>query len=84
HTQLETLGRKFGYFNGYEVCQSGEPGCIYATTGTTDDWAYGELGLAAYTFELGTAFFQGCSYFEGTILPRNLPALLYAFKAARR
>ncbi len=84
HTQLETLGRKFGYFNGYEVCQSGEPGCIYATTGTTDDWAYGELGLAAYTFELGTAFFQGCSYFEGTILSRNLPALLYAFKAARR
>jgi carboxypeptidase T len=84
HTQLETLGRKFGYFNGYEVCQSGEPGCIYATTGTTDDWAYGELGLAAYTFELGTAFFEGCSYFEQSIVPQNLPALLYAFKAARR
>jgi len=84
HTRLETLGRKFGYFNGYEVCQAGEPGCIYAATGTTDDWAYGELGLAAYTFELGTAFFQGCSYFEETIVPQNLPALLYAFKAARR
>jgi hypothetical protein len=84
HAQLETLGRKFGYYNDYEVCQSGEPGCIYATTGTTDDWAYGELGLAAYTFELGTAFFQGCSYFEETIVPQNLPALLYAFKAARR
>jgi len=84
HTQLETLGRKFGYFNDYEVCQSGEPGCIYATTGSTDDWAYGELGLAAYTFELGTTFFQGCSTFENTIVPDNLPALLYAFKAARR
>lgn len=81
--QLETLGRKFGYFNSYEVCQSGEPGCIYATTGTTDDWAYGELGVAAYTFELGTAFFQGCADFEDTIVPHNLPALMYAAKAAR-
>jgi len=84
HAQLETLGRKFGYFNGYEVCQAGGPGCIYSTTGTTDDWAYGELGLAAYTFELGTAFFQGCSAFENTIVPANFPALLYAVKAARR
>lgn len=84
HTQLETLGRKFGYFNGYQVCRSGEWGCIYATTGATDDWAYGELGLAAYTFELGTGFFQDCSTFEHTIVPENLPALLYAFKTARR
>ncbi len=80
---LETLGRKFGFFNNYEVCQSGEPGCIYQTNGTTDDWAYGDLGLAAYTFEIGTAFFQSCSYFENTLIPKNLPALLFAFKAAR-
>jgi hypothetical protein len=84
HARLETLGRKFGYLNGYEVCQAGEPGCIYATSGTTDDWAYGELGVAAYTFELGTDFFQDCATFEDTILPQNLPALLYAAKAARR
>jgi len=84
HAPLETLGRKFGYLNGYEVCQAGEPGCIYATSGTTDDWAYGELGVAAYTFELGTDFFQDCATFEDAILPQNLPALLYAAKAARR
>jgi carboxypeptidase T len=84
HAQLETLGRKFGYLNGYEVCQAGEPGCIYAVSGTTDDWAYGELGVAAYTFELGTYFFQDCATFENTILPQNLPSLLYAAKAARR
>lgn len=80
---LETLGRKFGFFNNYEVCQSGEPGCIYQTNGTTDDWAYGDLGLAAYTFEIGTAFFQSCSYFENTLIPKNLPALLFAFKTTR-
>lgn len=82
-TSLETLGRKFGFFNQYLVCQSGEPGCIYPTNGSSDDWAYGDLGLAAYTFEIGTAFFQSCSYFENTLIPKNLPALLFAFKAAR-
>jgi carboxypeptidase T len=83
-SQLETLGRKFGYFTDYEVCQTGEPGCLYLADGTTDDWAYGQPGLAAYTFELGTAFFQGCSYFESTVVAGSFPALLYAFKAARR
>ncbi|RIK37480.1 MAG: peptidase M14 [Chloroflexi bacterium] len=84
HDQLQTLGNKFGYFNGYRVCQSGAPGCIYMTDGTTDDWAYGELGVAAYTFELGQAFFESCSVFEETIAPSNLPALWYAAKNSRR
>lgn len=83
-TQLETLGRKFGYFTGYDVCQSGEPGCIYQTDGTTDDWSYGELGIASYTFELGTEFFQSCSYFEEEILTDTLSSLHYAVKAARQ
>jgi uncharacterized membrane protein len=83
-TDLETLGRKFGYYNNYRVCQSGEPGCIYATTGTSDDWAYGTLGVAAYTFEMGTEFFQDCSYYTDILWPQNQLALLYAFKAARR
>jgi carboxypeptidase T len=79
---LRTLGRKFGFFNGYGVCQPGA--CLYAASGVTEDWAYGVLGIAAYTFEMGTAFFQSCSSFEGTVLPQNLGALRYAFKAARR
>jgi hypothetical protein len=81
---LQTLGRKFGYYNGYEVCQSGADGCIYSTTGSSDDWAYGELGVAAYTFELGTQFFERCAVFNDSLLPGNLPALLVAFKSARR
>ncbi|MGB9776484.1 MAG: M14 family zinc carboxypeptidase [Anaerolineae bacterium] len=79
-TALQTLGRKFAYFNGYTPYQSYE---LYPTDGTTDDFAYGELGLASYTFEIGTAFFQSCSYFENTIVPENFPALLYAAKVAR-
>ncbi|HWO24305.1 MAG TPA: M14 family metallopeptidase [Kofleriaceae bacterium] len=81
-TGLATLGRRFGYHNGYPVCQVGV--CLYLASGTTDDWAYGTLGIASYTFEMGTAFFQSCSSYESTVLPVNLPALHYAFKAARR
>lgn len=80
----ETLGRKFGYFTGYQVCRSGGAGCLYLTAGSNDDWVYGELGAASFTFELGTHFFQSCSYFEDSILDKNINALLYAFKATRR
>jgi carboxypeptidase T len=80
---LQTLARKFGYYNGYTVCQAPVGGCLYTTSGTTDDWAYGELGVASFTFELGTWFFEPCDNFESTIWPANRAALLYAFKAAR-
>jgi len=83
-TGLQTLGRKFGYYNGYLVCQPAVNGCLYTSAGTTDDWAYGALGVASYTFEVGTDFFEPCANFENTIWPANLPALLYALKAARR
>jgi hypothetical protein len=79
---LRTLGRKFGYFTGYETCQAGEDNCIYMTDGSTDDFAYGELGVPAYTFELGTNFFESCSNFETHILPQTLDALTYAVKVA--
>ena len=79
-TALQTLGRKFAYFNSHSPEQSYS---LYATDGTTDDHAYGRLGVAAYCFETGTAFFQSCSYFEGTLWPANLPALIYAAKTVR-
>lgn len=84
HTELQTLAHKLGYFNHYKICQSGALGCLYMTDGTTDDWAYGELGIAAYTIELGSAFFEQCPSFENTILPDHLDALTYAAKAAWR
>jgi hypothetical protein len=78
-TGLEMLGRKLAYLNHYLPEQSDR---LYATNGTTDDFAYGELGLAAYTIEVGTDFFQDCATFENTILPDNLPVLVAAAKAA--
>lgn len=80
HAELQTLGRRFAYLNGYRPEQAVG---LYPTEGTSDGFAYGELGLAAFTFELGTKFFQDCASFENTILPENLRALVYAAKVAR-
>lgn len=77
---LATLGRRFAWFNGYYPEQAIG---LYPTDGTTDDFGYGELGVAAMTFELGTSFFQSCATFEGAIAPANLEALRYAAKVAR-
>jgi hypothetical protein len=77
---LQTLGRKFAYFNGYMPQQSIG---LYATDGTSDNVSYSELGVAAFTFELGTSFFQSCSTYNNSIKPDNLAALIYAAKVVR-
>lgn len=74
---LQTLGRKLAFLNGYSPKQAID---MYPTDGATDDFAYGDLGLAAYTIEVGTIFFQPCTPFEDTILPDNLAGLVYAAK----
>lgn len=78
-TGLETLARKLAYPLGYRACQAGADNCLYQTDGTTDDWAYGELGIAAFTYELGTRFFQSCTDFEESIYPPALDSLRTAF-----
>lgn len=80
-TALRTLGGRFSYFSRYTVQQAID---LYAVSGELDDWVYGELGVPAYTFEMGTAFFQTCASFESTIYPSNRPALFYAAKACRQ
>ncbi|NEQ22084.1 MAG: DUF4347 domain-containing protein [Microcoleus sp. SIO2G3] len=84
--ELETLGRKFGYYTGVdgEAYDVGPGYGLYDTDGTTNDWVYQEFGLPAYTLELGTAFFEDTEYFENTIVPEILPTLFYAAKSAYR
>jgi hypothetical protein len=77
---LQTLGRRFAWYNGYTPQQSIG---LYPTDGTSDGPSYGELGVPAYTFELGTSFFQSCNVYNNTIKPDNLPALIYAAKVVR-
>jgi uncharacterized membrane protein/murein tripeptide amidase MpaA len=81
HVQLQTFGRRLAYFNFYTPQQSND---LYPTSGTSEEWAYGELGVAGYTYEMGTTFFQDCGSYEGSIWPNNRDSLLNGFKAARR
>ncbi len=51
---LQGLGRAMAGYNGYQPQKSIE---LYATTGTTEDYAYGVLGSIGYTFEhAGSSF----------------------------
>ncbi len=79
---LSALGQKMATYNSYAPQQSSD---LYPTDGTTDDWAYGELGVASYTFEIGSysdGFYPPCSRYDALIQP-NISAFLYAAKVAR-
>ena len=71
------MGNKLAWFNGYTPMQSVG---LYPTDGTSDDVSYGELGIPAITFELGTEFFQNCATYRLSIKQDNLAALTYAAK----
>lgn len=77
---LQTLGRKMAYYNNYDP---GQAYTLYPVDGASDDFAYGDLGLAAFTVELGDDFFDSCSTFETEIFPQNLNMLRYAARIAR-
>ena len=77
---LSALGKKFATYNGYTPMQSIG---LYPTSGTTDDWAYGELGIAAFTFEIGDTFMPPFNVVDGVQWPTNRGALIYAAKLAR-
>ncbi len=79
-TALQTMGRRLAYFNGYTPEQSIG---LYPTDGTSDGPSYGDLGVAAFTIELGSSFFESCSTYTSSTKPKNLPALIYAARVAR-
>ena len=77
---FNALARRMGFINGYQAAKS----LSYSVSGTTKDFAYGELGIPGFTMEMGTAFHQSCSYFENTMIADNLATLVYAAKASRQ
>jgi len=79
---LRALGERMAAYNGYTPKQASG---YYPADGITDDYVYGALGVAAFTFEMGSSsdgFYPPCSRYDGLIQP-NLPAFLYAAKVAR-
>lgn len=84
---LRDLGAAMAESNGYFVGTNDDT-VGYDTSGTTDDFAYGELGVAAFTFEIGPGFgtcggfLPAYSCVDDTLWPENEGALLTAAQAA--
>jgi PKD repeat protein len=87
--QLQTIGRKLAYYNGYDPT-----GFLYTVDGSSDDWTYGKFGIASFTYEIGSGgscggFFPDYECIDGepgwprSFWVENRPTFLYAHKIAR-
>jgi murein tripeptide amidase MpaA len=85
--QYRRLGAKYAASNGYLVGTNTET-VGYDTTGTTDDFTYGVLGVASVTFEVGGSsgtcggFLPRYTCMDSTFWPKNKGAFVTAAKAA--
>lgn len=84
---LRSLAFRMSFYNNYPTGTGDE--VLYPTTGTTDDWIYGKLGVPGFTFEIGpssgacSGFTPAYSCQDGTFWPLNRLAFLYAARNAR-
>ncbi|MFD0556500.1 zinc carboxypeptidase [Stackebrandtia endophytica] len=86
--KLRELGAAMSEHNGYFVGTNDDT-VGYGTSGTTDDMAYGELGVASFTFEMGGGGWGSCSGFlpeysciDSELWPINEGALMVAAQSA--
>ncbi len=82
--KFETMGKAMAQMTGYRPMKSGD---LYLASGDTCDWAYGEHGIFAFTFELDPqsqwegGFYIGSGAIEG-IFQKNIAPALYLIEAA--
>ena len=89
-TPLRAMAFHMSYHNDYYTGQSSE--ALYAASGTTDDWAYGKLGIAGFTFEVGPDspddpcfdFAPPYACQDSLFWPQNVGAFVYAAQMARQ
>ena len=93
---LRNWGFRLSYYNGYTA--GTPPEVLYIADGITDDWAYGTLGIASATFEVGPssgdcgdvgsptglAFTPPYRCQDSRFWPENKAAFLAAAKMARQ
>ena len=84
---LRSMGFRMSDYNGYETGEADE--ILYQVTGSTDDYAYDKLGIAAFTYEIGpgsgtcAGFFPAYSCQDG-FWNLNRDAILYGMAAIQR
>jgi carboxypeptidase T len=80
HQVFETMARTMAQWNKYTPQQSSD---LYIASGDTTDWAYGEHGIFAFTFELSPkSMWDGGGFYPGQgvidrVFNDNLRPLLY-------
>ena len=73
---LRRIAAHMSQLNGYRYGQPGE--ILYNASGTSDDWSYGELGVASFTIEVASCgSFTPAHSCTTTDYNRNLPVLMY-------
>lgn len=78
HDTFKTMAETMARWNHYKPEQSSD---LYITSGDTTDWAYGTLGMFAFTFELtpkgmmGGGFYPGANVIDSTFNANLNPAL---------
>jgi hypothetical protein len=79
---LRRIAARMSTYNGYRYGQPGE--ILYDAAGTSDDWSYGELGIASFTIELASCgSFTPAHSCTATDYAANLPAILYVAGVAK-
>ena len=79
---LRRIAQHMSSLNGYRFGQPGE--ILYNASGTSDDWSYGELGIASFTIEVASCGrFTPAYSCTGTDFAKNLPVLLYVAGLAK-
>jgi carboxypeptidase T len=85
--RMRELGREMAAGNGYAVGANSDT-VGYTTPGTTDDFTYGELGVASFTVEVGPyegdcgGFFPRYSCIDDVFWPQVKGSFVVAAKAA--
>ncbi|MEN3310541.1 MAG: carboxypeptidase [Micromonosporaceae bacterium] len=80
--KLRAIAATMASFNGYRYGQPGE--ILYNASGTSDDWSYGELGIASFTIELASCgSFTPAYSCTATDYAKNLPAIMYVAGVAK-
>jgi len=84
---LRSMGFRMSDYNGYET---GEPDeILYQVSGTTDDYSYDKLGIAAFTYEIGPASGTCAGFFpayscQDMFWNLNRDGILYAAAATQQ
>jgi carboxypeptidase T len=84
HKTFDTMAKKMAEWNKYTPEQSSQ---LYIASGDTTDWAYGQLGIFAFTFELSPKEMWGGGFYPGAgvidkVFEDNLRPALYLIDLA--